>query len=67
MFRSGGFLTLIGYSSRFPEISEEDELNQIYDLPHNDWLNPDKVLSLGGPYMIFWECRQMVLLLVPVC
>ena len=41
-------LTLIGCSSGFPDISEGDELNQIYDLPHNDMVTPDKVVSLGG-------------------
>ena len=43
----GKSLTLIGYSSVFPEIAEADELNQGYDLPHNDCLTPDKVLYLG--------------------
>ena len=44
----GKLLTLIDYSSGLLEISESDELNQIRDLPHNDWLTPDKVLSFGG-------------------
>ena len=41
-------LTLIGYSSDFPEIADTDELNQSYNLPHNNRLNPDRVLSFGG-------------------
>ena len=40
----GKSITLIDYSSGFPEISEADELNQSYNLPHNDFLTPDKVL-----------------------
>ena len=44
----GQLPTLIGYSSRLPEISEADKLNQSYDLPHKDRLTPDKVLSFGG-------------------
>ena len=40
-------LTLIGYSSGLPEISETDELNQSYDLPHKNRLTPDKFLSFG--------------------
>ena len=60
-------LTLIGYSSGLPEIDEADKLNQIYDLPRNDWPTPDKVLSFGGIYMIWRKCRQMVMLLVAVC
>ena len=44
----GKLLTLIGYSRGLPEISEADELNQSYDLPHNNWLTPDKVLYLDG-------------------
>ena len=48
----GKLLTLIGYISGSTEISEADELNHSYDLPHNDWLTPDKVLSFGGRYMI---------------
>ena len=35
-------------SSGLPEIAEADELNESYDLPHNNWLAPDKVLYLGG-------------------
>ena len=48
MFRSGKFLTLIGYSSGLPEIAEADKLNQSYDIPHNNQLTPDKVLFFGG-------------------
>ena len=44
----GKLLTLIGCSSGLPEISEADKLNKSYDLPHNDRLTPDKVLSFGG-------------------
>ena len=44
----GQSLTLIVYSSGFTETSEADELNQSYDLPHNDRLTPNKVLSFGG-------------------
>ena len=44
----GQSLTLIGYISGLPEIAESDELYQSYDLPHNDRLTPDKVLSFGG-------------------
>ena len=43
----GKSLTLIGYSSGLPDISEEGKLNQSYDLPHNDPLNPDKFLYFG--------------------
>ena len=39
---------MISYSSGLPDISEADELNQSYDLPHNYHLNPDEVLSFGG-------------------
>ena len=39
---------MIGYISGLPEIAEADELNQSYDLPHNDRLTPYKVLSFGG-------------------
>ena len=39
---------MIGYSSELPDIYEADELKQIYDLLHNNWLTPDKVLSLGS-------------------
>ena len=60
-------LTLIGYSSGFSEIAEADELYRSYDLSHNDWLTPDTVLSFGGRYMIWQECRQMVLLFVAMC
>ena len=41
-------LTLIGFSNGFSEISEGNKLNQSCDLPHNDLLTPDKVLSFGG-------------------
>ena len=41
-------LTMIGYSSGLPEIAEAEKLNQIYNLPYNDQLTPDKVLSFGG-------------------
>ena len=44
----GKSLTLIGYSSGFPEIAEADGLNQIHDLPCNNWLTRDKVVSFGG-------------------
>ena len=44
----GQLITLIGCSSGLSEISEADKLNQSYDLPHNYWLTPDKVLSFGG-------------------
>ena len=44
----GKLLTLIGYNSGLPDIYEADELNQSYDLPHNDWTTPDKVLYFGG-------------------
>ena len=44
----GQSITMIGYSSGLPEIAESDELNQSHDLPHNDRLTPDKVLSFGG-------------------
>ena len=44
----GQSLILIGYSSGLPEIAEADELNQSYDLPHNNRLTPDKVLYFGG-------------------
>ena len=37
---------MIGYSSGLPEIAEAEKLNQSYDLPQNDRLTPDKVLSL---------------------
>ena len=43
----GQLLTLIGYSSGFPDIAETDELNQIYALPLNNRLTPGKVLSFG--------------------
>ena len=39
---------MIGYISGLNEIDKEDELNQSYDLPHNDQTTPDKVQSLGG-------------------
>ena len=39
---------MIGYSSWLPDISEADNLNKSYDLPHNDRANPDKFLSLSG-------------------
>ena len=32
----GKSLTLISYSNGFPNIAETEELNQSYDLPHND-------------------------------
>ena len=60
-------LTLIGYSTGLPEIAEADQLNQSYDLPHNDQLTPDKVLSLGDYYIILRDCHQMVMLLGDVC
>ena len=41
-------LTLIGYISGLPEISEADKLYQSYDLAHNDRLTADTVLSFGG-------------------
>ena len=44
----GQSLTVIGYSSGLPEISEVEKLYQIQDLPHNDQLTPDTVLSFGG-------------------
>ena len=44
----GKLLTLIGYSSGSPEISESDELNKSYDLTHNDRLTPDRVMYSGG-------------------
>ena len=44
----GQLLTLIGYSSGFPDIDEEDELNKSHDFPHNDRMNLDKVLSFVG-------------------
>ena len=48
----GQLITLIGYSNVLPDIAEADKLNQSYDLPHNDWLTPDKVLYFGGHWMI---------------
>ena len=39
---------MIGYNGVLTDISEADELNQIYYLPHNNRLAPDKVLSFGG-------------------
>ena len=48
MFRSRKFLTLIGYISGFTEIDEADKLNQSYNLPHNNRLNPYKVLYFSG-------------------
>ena len=47
----GQSLTLIGHSSEFSEMAEADELYWSYDIPHNDRLTPDIVLSLGGLYM----------------
>ena len=44
----GQLLTLIGYSSGFSEIAKEDELYWSCDLPHNNRLIPDTVLSFGG-------------------
>ena len=44
----GQSLTLIGYSSGFPDISEAEKLNKSYDLTQNDRLTPDKFLSFGG-------------------
>ena len=44
----GQWLTLIDYSSGLFDIAEADELYPIYDIPHNDWLTPDTVLSFGG-------------------
>ena len=49
------------------ESVEVEKLNNSYDLPHKNFLTPDKVLSLGGHYMILRECHRMVLLLVAVC
>ena len=63
----GKSLTLIGYSSGLPDISEAYKLNQSYDLPHNDRLTPDKVLYYGVCYMIWRGCLRMVMLLVDVC
>ena len=40
-------LTRICYSSGVPDIAESDEFNQNYDIPHNNLLTPDKVLSFG--------------------
>ena len=60
-------ITLIGYSGVLLDISQADKLNQSYDLPHNDKMSPDKVLSFGGRYIIRLECRQMVLYFVTVC
>ena len=44
----GQSITLIGYSSGLTEITEADDLNQVYDLPRKDRLAPYKVLSFGG-------------------
>ena len=44
----GQSLTLIGYNSGLPDIYEADKLNHSYDIPHNDWPTPDKVLYFGG-------------------
>ena len=63
----GKSLTLIGYSSGLSEIAKLDELYWSYDLPHNNWLTPDTVLSFGGSYMILQEWRQMVLFFVDMC
>ena len=43
----GQSLTLISYSSGLPEIAEAAKLGQSYNLPHNDWMTPDKVLYFG--------------------
>ena len=44
----GQSLAPIGYSSELPDISEADELNRSYDLPHNYRLTPDTFLSFRG-------------------
>ena len=44
----GQLLTLIGYSSELYEISEADKLYRSYDIPHNNPLTPDTVLSFVG-------------------
>ena len=44
----GKSLTLIGYINGLPDISEADKLNQSYNIPYNDRLTPDRVLSFGG-------------------
>ena len=44
----GQLLSLICYSSVFPEIAEADKLNHSYDLPHNVRMTPDKVLYFDG-------------------
>ena len=40
--------TLVGYSSELSEMDESDELYLSYDIPHNDWMNPDTVSEFGG-------------------
>ena len=44
----GQSLTLIGYSSELPDITEADELYKSYGLPHNNWLAPYTVSAFGG-------------------
>ena len=48
----GQSLTLIGYSIVLPDISESEKLYHSYDLPHNNRLTPDTVLSFGRRWMI---------------
>ena len=44
----GKLLTLIGYSIEFSEMAEADKLYWSYDLPHNNRMTSDTVLSFGG-------------------
>ena len=44
----GKSLTLIGYSSELSEMDKEEELHLSYNIPDNDWLTPDTMLSFCG-------------------
>ena len=48
-------------------MAEADKLYQSYDLPHNNWLNPDTFLVFGGSYKIWSELCKMVMLFIAVC
>ena len=62
MLRSGlgKSLALIGYSGKLTDIAESDKLNQSHDLPHNNTLTPDKVLSFGGQPIVLREIITMI-------
>ena len=47
-------------------MAEADKIYWSYDLPHNNWMNPDTVLLFGGRYMGLWDNCLMVLLFVTV-